>query len=166
MVHSRLATRETGVYDRPKKKKRLLLYVIRRPQKHRSTGLQPSPRTSLTPHASAQNQHKRRSDKNKEARNLPPTPNAQPNDDTRLPLCFPPCLVLYTMIQQPFPFPCLAGGLNVLLASHEDQDVARGVGQVDLQRLLHRRFDVVLLRRLGEVPGTGLVVSWNTVGSR
>ena len=39
-----------------------------------------------------------------------------------------------------------AGGLNLLLARHEDQNVAGRVPQVHRHRLLHRRLHVVLLR--------------------
>lgn len=56
----------------------------------------------------------------------------------------------------------LAGDLDVLLAGHEDQDVARGRLQVDLQRLLDGRVHVVLDRVLAEegldgegAPGDG-----------
>ena len=44
----------------------------------------------------------------------------------------------------------VAAALDVGLARHEDQDVARRVREVNRHRLLHRRLDEVLLRRLRE----------------
>jgi hypothetical protein len=50
-----------------------------------------------------------------------------------------------------------AGDLNVLLTSHEDENVAGRVRDVDLERLLDGAVDVVLARRLREedVDGEG-----------
>lgn len=51
----------------------------------------------------------------------------------------------------------IARDFDVLLARHEDQDVARRVRDVDLERLLDGRVDIVLARRLAEedVDGEG-----------
>lgn len=43
-----------------------------------------------------------------------------------------------------------AGGLNLLLAGHEDEDVPLGVPQVDGNGLLHSSLDIVLLGGLAE----------------
>ena len=50
---------------------------------------------------------------------------------------------------KPF-FDHFAGTFDVLLASHEDEDVAGGVREMDLQRLLDGGIDVVLAWRLAE----------------
>ena len=43
-----------------------------------------------------------------------------------------------------------AGGLDLLLASHENEDVPLGVTQVHGNRLLHSRVHIILLGGLGE----------------
>jgi len=43
----------------------------------------------------------------------------------------------------------LAGGEDVLLPRHKDEDVALGLREVDLDRLLDGRLEVVLLRHFG-----------------
>ena len=43
-----------------------------------------------------------------------------------------------------------AGGLNLLLASHENEDVPGGMTQMNGNGLLHSSLHIVLLRRLAE----------------